>query len=1308
MADKGPTEKVDPIELLEAHLGLPGGVWFSHMEWPPALILPDGRAPLKKGVTFLYDGLQISDLGRAELEKRLDTVYLNCFELAMEEDFKSATVRVGLEWDASWDNIGAMVSEELDLSVGQPRILLGYTDEASGWQADVYGILSLWGVDFDVAVSWPDKVINATYKGRGITISDLLSSLHFPEELVHGTISAVDLTIDTPHKSQEVDIKLGEFGIGGEGANLDRFFHFENTKIHARHSEDFKSGSVSTRLIIGKKPDQNDGQPPTDPSPAFDIEASYDEGSFSFHGISSDIDINIGNLARKLTGGIVPMPSVVDELEITMLEVKLEPKDKNYSFTCGAVLGAEKGKPDSGIELGLTLSVGGAAHEKEWTAYLEVGKNRFTFGSTGKKEEDEAALDVFVATYINSGDAINLRTDLAAEVVQDQNLVKLVPPIDLEIDEVFFANVKEKPNGEETAPPSSKVFGMSVSGFDIRLTDLPLLKGIPGMVPVGISDFQIVMATHDVPASGVKLINNALVKPDSHFQIKQDKKLNEDTQEQEDAGLGKGFSMSGKIELGDEPLHLFLGGGEQTEAKPKELPAEPTENPVSTTVTGPYDDAHWFNVQKKLGPLYLHKIGMNFYEGEIWVIPQVDFTMSGLTISLTEFAVSSPLDSFSPTFHLQGLGIEYANGPVEIGGAFMRTPEEHGSDGYYGSVIAKTESLSLAALGGYSSFNGEQSMFVYFDLDYPIGGPPFFFVTGMTAGFGYNRTLNIPKIDDLAKFPFITTAGDKNQPKEKEDSGGDSTDLTAVLGRLHEYVKPSSGDQWLAVGLHFTSFEIVKAFALLTVSFGHKFEINVLGDATLSYPPEEEKPLTNVEILFDAKYLPDEGTLGVRAIVADGSYVFEPACKLTGGLAFKTWFKDTHKLGERSRKDEFVFTLGGYHPHFKIPSYYPKVDRLTLNWQKSDALTIKGSMYFAMTGHALMAGGALDATWESGDLKAWLKIAADFLIIYKPFHYDASMSIDIGAQVTIHFFGTHHLSVNLGAHLHIWGPDFSGTASFDIWVASFSVSFGDGPDKPKPLTWDKFQQTFLPAVDEAVLTISVQSGLVKDLKGFAMDGDYGVLHTGDERDKHWLINAKHFCLNISSLIPANLGLDTDVASRNATGISSMALGPDAFRSSIFVKISRKVERTVLNVTQDDFVLNATRKNVPAGLWGTKHQAGINDKRLVADVVTGLTLTLKPEFEGPLSRTIERSKLAYDTEIMDGAFDWLPDDTNITSWVDDFRNNAAFANPEGTTLKSTVLGDFFGAKVAVDLMGDLAVKDVILGDRPKSKTAEVVQ
>ncbi len=56
-----------------------------------------------------------------------------------------------------------------------------------------------------------------------------------------------------------------------------------------------------------------------------------------------------------------------------------------------------------------------------------------------------------------------------------------------------------------------------------------------------------------------------------------------------------------------------------------------------------------------------------------------------------------------------------------------------------------------------------------------------------------------------------------------------SDDEKAESQRLHDYIPASVGDYFLAVGVKFTSFKIIDSFVLLTVAFGHRFEIDVLG-----------------------------------------------------------------------------------------------------------------------------------------------------------------------------------------------------------------------------------------------------------------------------------------------------------------------------------------------------------------------------------------------------------------------------------------------------------------------------------------------
>jgi len=78
---------------------------------------------------------------------------------------------------------------------------------------------------------------------------------------------------------------------------------------------------------------------------------------------------------------------------------------------------------------------------------------------------------------------------------------------------------------------------------------------------------------------------------------------------------------------------------------------------------------------------------------------------------------------------------------------------------------------------------------------------------GLAAGFGFNRALNIPPVGDLLKFPFVS---------EALGIRPNGTTITDELLALHQYVPPTTGQLFFAAGLHFTTFKVLDAFALLS------------------------------------------------------------------------------------------------------------------------------------------------------------------------------------------------------------------------------------------------------------------------------------------------------------------------------------------------------------------------------------------------------------------------------------------------------------------------------------------------------------
>ena len=111
------------------------------------------------------------------------------------------------------------------------------------------------------------------------------------------------------------------------------------------------------------------------------------------------------------------------------------------------------------------------------------------------------------------------------------------------------------------------------------------------------------------------------------------------------------------------------------------------------------------------------------------------------------------------------------------------------------------DTFQLSAIGGYSQTDkGEASIFLFAVLIAPIGGPPFFFITGIAGGFGYNRKL--PPPGPVASNPFMQLMNGGLQL-----SGDDAVQFKALSS---EFMVMAS-DYWVAAGVKFTTFGFIQA-----------------------------------------------------------------------------------------------------------------------------------------------------------------------------------------------------------------------------------------------------------------------------------------------------------------------------------------------------------------------------------------------------------------------------------------------------------------------------------------------------------------
>ncbi|PON15540.1 hypothetical protein C2W62_23235 [Candidatus Entotheonella serta] len=555
-----------------------------------------------------------------------------------------------------------------------------------------------------------------------------------------------------------------------------------------------------------------------------------------------------------------------------------------------------------------------------------------------------------------------------------------------------------------------------------------------------------------------------------------------------DQGVQATVILSAQLSLGQtsQPVNISLGG--QTPPPDMGMLEEPALLPAPSGPSLP--PVRWFEIQKAFGPVHFQKIGIRYAEQRLFILLDMSLTAGGLTIELTGLGLSSTLQHFDPEFTIEGIAVTFAEGPVSVSGGLEGTIHPVN---LVGELVISAPELTIAALGAYAEVDHHPSFFLYAVLDYPIGGPAAFFVTGLALGFGFNRKLVLPSVAGVATFPFVEWAmGTGNAPGM--DTGGNiGQQVDQVLETLSTQgvVAPSIGEDWLAVGVRFTSYELLNSFALATVIFGTEFELALLGLSRLSIPVAVKPPVAQAELAIKAAFVPKSGLLSISAQLTPNSYILSPSSHLTGGFVFYLWFSGPHA-------GEFVVTLGGYSPRFTPPEYYPQVPRLGLNWALPGGnLTIKGDLYFALTSSAVMAGGELSAVWHSGDLRAWFTVQADFLMVFKPFHYYISASISIGASFRINLLFTKVTeTIHVGVSLQLWGPQFTGVARVDLSIISFTIHFGDSQQQTTTtISWREFVKQLLPGTSTAhimalpapepavssMVQITVTRGLIKAL-----------------------------------------------------------------------------------------------------------------------------------------------------------------------------------------------------------------------------------
>jgi hypothetical protein len=787
------------------------------------------------------------------------------------------------------------------------------------------------------------------------------------------------------------------------------------------------------------------------------------------------------------------LPANAPQIKITDLQMMLQTGSMDFGFSCEGQVSMLGTTMEIDIDLGRTHDDPSkpSAVTTTFTGYLSIGPSTFevdfTAAPTGASvlfkwtDKDQPLTFEDIAKWAGYDKMPPLPEGLdlslsEAEFYYDFTKHNMVFSATSGHGSILFASFMPEPPSVNT----QRIYQFELDlALNLDLTDLPLIgEHLPAPPTLGVKDLQVIISSANLAADADMKTLTTLVAAVGQKPLLP-------------TALNSGLTFATEFQVGSGRqtfvLPLTSTGSTGT---PPQAPTPAAGGAglvaVNAAAAAPVpprpnykSDAKWLTVGKSFGPVSFQRIGVLYQDSKLFFLIDASLNFSALVLAADGLGVGSPLTGFHPVPHLDGLSLSFSSEPVTIDGGFLVVPpplSKGVTEEYMGEVVIAIKPYLISGVAAYAKVDGDASLFVFAQVQGEFGGPPAFFVTGFMGGFGYNSQLTLPAPDQVYSFPFV--AGLDN-PKIFGSAKPTPIDVLNVLsgnGSQTAWVTPMTGENWIAAGVMFRSFELVLGRVLLVVAFGKDFEIALLGLASMSLPQgAAADAYAYVELQLEAVFKPSEGSFFVIASLTQNSFLLTKDCHLTGGFAFCLWF------GSNVHSGDFVVTVGGYHPAFVAPLWYPKVALVGFNWAVGGGVTIKGGAYFALTPTAAMAGGGLEVLYQSGDLRAWFTAYANLMIRWKPFYFTAGIGISLGASFRLNLlFTSVTMTIEIGASLELWGPPTGGVVRVHLFIISFSVSFGADPSDPAELTLDwKGFQSLLPN-SPATQAGGAPSGLARD------------------------------------------------------------------------------------------------------------------------------------------------------------------------------------------------------------------------------------
>ncbi len=586
------------------------------------------------------------------------------------------------------------------------------------------------------------------------------------------------------------------------------------------------------------------------------------------------------------------------------------------------------------------------------------------------------------------------------------------------------------------------------------------------------------------------------------------------------------------------------------------------------------DGVRWHEINRRVAAAHLDRAGIGFSDMVLSVYLDGGVRLGPVDISVAGLSIGYDLGKKSVRGNLNGLLLACNTDAFSISGAVFRdlSPGEGIRMSFSGTVKVKLSKWGLQAIASYAVMeDGTVSFFVFLNASVFLQALPAIIITGIMGGLGINRRFRIPTAAEVESFPLLDISGKK-----------DGMQVLAQLESAHALV-PASGEYWAAAGMAFEACGLVKGKLLLAVLFGEEFQAALLGSAELTLPKgaRRENAYAFLKIMLSAVLRPRAGIFQVEAVVSKDSFLLSKDCHLFGQAVCTVWF------GENEHAGDFVLSIGGYHPAYRVPKHYPAVQPVGFSWQVDSHISAKGNAYMALTPSCIMAGGNLEFLFTLGNLRAWFTARANLLIGWHPFYFDAQLGVEIGVSYRLNLLFCHKtLRVSLSADLHLWGPPIGGYLKVHLSFLSFSISFGKSQGSGKrALTWQEMRET-----------------LLKPGSLHTMEALEGIRPQRKEKDP-WIADGGRLTFLCSTAVPAG---HLHIRPMELTDVDSV------WEMHVTAPDGRKGLPESFG-----FIVSEEKKKLPGALWGRPGNAAL-DEKLVEGLASGYRIEIPaPQFSGEI-------------------------------------------------------------------------------------------